>query len=68
MKTNDICQLAFRLVAILGIVNFVADFTYEGVRNIMSTLSAIIVGFMAGFGEVIGPKDLWSGFVSWVAA
>ena len=51
---------AFRFVFILGIVNFFADMTYEGARSVtgpfLGTLgaSAIVVGFVAGFGELIG--------------
>ena len=51
---------AFRFVFILGIVNLFADMTYEGARSVtgpfLGTLgaSAIVVGFVAGFGELIG--------------
>ena len=53
-------QLAFGFVLIIGIVNLFADFTYEGGRSIngafLSSLgaSAVAVGFIAGFGELIG--------------
>jgi len=53
-------QLAFGFVLIIGIVNLFADFTYEGGRSIngafLSSLgaSAVVVGFIAGFGELIG--------------
>lgn len=51
---------AFRFVFILGIANFFADMTYEGARSVtgpfLGTLgaSAMVVGFVAGFGELIG--------------
>src|SRR5213082_1848042 len=51
---------AFGFVLIIGIVNFFADLTYEGGRGIVGTFlgslgaSAAIVGFIAGFGELIG--------------
>ncbi len=51
---------AFRFVLVLGIANFFADMTYEGARSVtgpfLGTLgaSAAVVGFTAGFGELIG--------------
>jgi predicted MFS family arabinose efflux permease len=62
MKTTDlnIAKLAFRFVLIIGIVNFFADMTYEGARSIVGPFlgslgaSAAIVGFVAGFGEMVG--------------
>src|SRR5258707_1665927 len=51
---------AFRFVVIIGIVNFCADLTYEGARGIVGPFlaslgaSAAIVGFVAGFGELLG--------------
>ena len=51
---------AFRFVLIIGIVNFFADFTYEGARGIIGPFlgslgaSAAIVGFVAGLGELMG--------------
>jgi MFS family permease len=51
---------AFRFVLIIGIANFFADFTYEGARGIIGPFlgslgaSAAIVGFVAGFGELMG--------------
>jgi predicted MFS family arabinose efflux permease len=57
---KNVARLAFRFVIIIGIVNLFADFTYEGGRSIMgpflATLGAsgTIVGFMAGFGELMG--------------
>ena len=65
MKTDgtanrNLAKLAFRFVLIFGIVNFFADMTYEGARSIIGPFlgslgaSAAIVGFVAGFGEMIG--------------
>lgn len=57
---RDIAALAFRFVLIIGIVNFFADMTYEGARAIVGPFlgslgaSASIVGFVAGFGELMG--------------
>ena len=57
---QDIAKLAFRFVLIIGIVNFFADLTYEGARSIVGPFlgslgaSATIVGFVAGFGEMVG--------------
>jgi predicted MFS family arabinose efflux permease len=51
---------AFRFVLLFGAVNFFADMTYESARSItgpfLGTLgaSAMAVGFVAGFGELIG--------------
>src|SRR5438477_1389675 len=51
---------AFSFVLIIGIVNFFADLTYEGARGIVGPFlgslgaSAAIVGFVGGFGELIG--------------
>ncbi len=51
---------AFRFVLIIGIVNLFADLTYEGARGIIGPFlgslgaSAAIVGFVAGFGELMG--------------
>ena len=50
---------ALRFVVIIGIVNLFADLTYEGARGIGPFLgslgaSAAIVGFVAGFGELMG--------------
>src|SRR6266581_5783512 len=53
-------RTAFRFVLIIGIVNLFADLTYEGGRGIVGPFlgslgaSAAIVGFVAGFGELIG--------------
>ncbi len=51
---------AFRFVLIIGIVNLFADATYEGARAITGPFlgslgaSAAVVGFVAGFGELVG--------------
>ncbi len=51
---------ALRFVLIIGIANFFADFTYEGARGIVGPFlgslgaSAAIIGFVAGFGELMG--------------
>src|SRR6266540_4120074 len=53
-------RTAFRFVLIIGIVNLFADLTYEGARGIVGPFlgslgaSAAIVGFVAGFGELMG--------------
>lgn len=60
MAKQDVAKLAFRFVLIIGIVNFFADMTYEGARAISGPFlgslgaSAAIVGFVAGFGELVG--------------
>jgi MFS family permease len=51
---------ALHFVLTIGIVNFFADFTYEGARGIVGPFlaslgaSAAIVGFVAGLGELLG--------------
>jgi MFS family permease len=51
---------ALQFVVIIGIVNFFADFTYEGARGIVGPFlgslgaSAVILGFVAGLGELMG--------------
>src|ERR1700751_6141520 len=51
---------ALQFVVIIGIANFFADFTYEGGRGIVGPFlgslgaSAAIIGFVAGFGELMG--------------
>src|SRR5204862_5955754 len=51
---------ALQFVLIIGIVNFFADFTYEGARGIVGPFlgslgaSAAIVGFVAGLSELLG--------------
>jgi MFS family permease len=51
---------AIRFVVLIGIVSFFADFAYEGARSIngpyLAALgaTATMVGFIAGFGELLG--------------
>ena len=51
---------AFKFVLMIGVVSFFADFTYEGSRSITGPFLAILgatgaaVGFVAGFGELLG--------------
>jgi len=53
-------HLALRFVLIIGIVQLFADMTYEGARGIIGPFlgslgaSATVVGFTAGFGELMG--------------
>jgi MFS family permease len=60
MNTHTTAKIALRFVVIVGIVNFFADFTYEGGRSIvgpfLSSLgaSAAVIGFVSGFGEFVG--------------
>ncbi len=60
MDKKSVSQLALRFVLIIGVVNLFADFTYEGARSVNGAFlaslgaSAIVVGFVAGFGELIG--------------
>src|ERR1041384_5830522 len=57
---SSLAKLAFRFVVVIGIVNFFADFSYEGARSINGAFlaslgaSSIAVGLTAGFGELIG--------------
>jgi predicted MFS family arabinose efflux permease len=56
----ELAKFALRFVLIIGVVNFFADMTYEGGRGIVGPFlgslgaSAAIVGFVAGFGEMVG--------------
>jgi predicted MFS family arabinose efflux permease len=60
MASQSIAKLALRFVLIIGIVNFFADMTYEGARALAGPFlgslgaSATVVGFVAGFGELVG--------------
>lgn len=53
-------RAALRFVVLIGITSLFADFTYEAARSIngqfLATLgaSATVVGFTAGFGELVG--------------
>lgn len=57
---QNVAKIALRFVLVIGIVNFFADMTYEGARSIAGPFlaslgaSAAIVGFVAGFGELMG--------------
>src|SRR5207237_10481512 len=57
---KQLAKLAFRFVVIIGIVNLFADMAYEGGRSITGPFlgslgaSATVVGFVAGFGELLG--------------
>src|SRR5437773_94571 len=57
---RNIAKTAFGFVLVIGVVNLFADMAYEGGRSIagpcMGSLgaSATIVGFVAGFGELLG--------------
>ena len=51
---------SLKFVVLIGVVSFFADFTYEGARSITGPYlailgaSATLVGFIAGFGELLG--------------
>lgn len=71
MKPSLSKNTAIKFVILLGIVSLFADMTYEGARSITGQYLAIlgasgtIVGFVAGFGELIGYGfRLISGYVS----
>ena len=57
---TDVARTAFKFVLIIGIVNLFADLTYEGGRSITGPFleslgaSAIVVGVVAGGGELLG--------------
>ncbi len=64
-------KLAWRFVWLLGVVSLLGDVTYEGARSITGPYlalfgaSAVAVGFIAGFGELIGyGLRLASGIIS----
>lgn len=70
-KIGGARRTAVRFVILLGIVSLFADMTYEGARSItgpylaMLGASATAVGFIAGFGELIGNGlRLVSGYLS----
>ncbi len=62
MKSNStpLAKAALRFVVLIGITSLFADFTYEAARSIngqyleMLGASATVVGFTAGFGELVG--------------
>lgn len=51
---------ALKFIILLGIVSLLADMTYEGARSITGPYlailgaSAVVVGFVSGFGELLG--------------
>lgn len=53
-------KAAFKFVIVIGLVSLCADMTYEGARSITGAFlgdlgaSGAVVGFVAGFGELIG--------------
>ncbi len=57
---GPIARIALQFVLTIGIVNLFADLTYEGGRAITGPFlgslgaSATIIGFVAGFGELVG--------------
>lgn len=59
-KTGGMAKIALRFVLVIGVVQLFADMTYEGARGIIGPFlgslgaSATVVGFTAGFGELIG--------------
>lgn len=62
---------AVRFIVLLGVVSLFADMTYEGARSITGPYlallgaSAMVVGFVSGFGEFVGyALRLVSGYVS----
>ncbi|HEX9569733.1 MAG TPA: MFS transporter [Rhodospirillales bacterium] len=62
---------AVRFIVLLGVVSLFADMTYEGARSVTGPYlallgaSATVVGFVAGFGELVGyALRLLSGYVS----
>lgn len=62
---------AFTFVVLLGLVSLFADMTYEGARSVTGPFlallgaSSITVGFVAGFGELVGyGLRLASGIIS----
>jgi len=71
MNQNISKQSALKFVILLGLVSLFADMTYEAARSITGPYLAVlgasgaIVGFIAGFGELIGyTLRLFSGYLS----
>lgn len=56
----EVRRRALKFVVLLGVVSLFADVTYEGARSITGPFLAIlgasgaVVGFVAGFGELVG--------------
>ena len=68
---NNLRSHALKFIILLGIVSLLADMTYEGARSITGPYlailgaNAVVVGFVAGFGEFIGyALRLVSGYLS----
>lgn len=68
---NNLRSHALKFIILLGIVSLLADVTYEGARSITGPYlailgaNAVVVGFVAGFGEFIGyALRLVSGYLS----
>ena len=68
---NNLRDHALKFIILLGIVSLLADMTYEGARSITGPYlailgaNAVVVGFVAGFGEFIGyALRLVSGYLS----
>ena len=59
-NTERMRKRALKFVLLIGVVSFFADFTYEGARSINGPflavlgVSATLVGFIAGLGELLG--------------
>ncbi len=57
---KNLARRAFRFVLVIGLVNLLADFTYEGGRSVVGPFlgslgaSAAVIGFISGFGELVG--------------
>jgi len=71
MKKNNLNMTVTKFVILLGLVSLFADITYEGARSITGPYLALLgasataVGFVAGFGELVGyGLRLISGYVS----
>ena len=71
IATAERKRTAVRFVILLGIVSLFADMTYEGARNVTGPYLALLgasataVGFIAGFGELLGyGLRLASGYLS----
>lgn len=60
LPSPDMRRWAWRFVLLLGVVSLFGDMTYEGARSITGPFLAVLgasgaaVGFVAGFGELVG--------------
>ncbi|MFA6409243.1 MAG: MFS transporter [Gammaproteobacteria bacterium] len=60
LKKLDKRTIAIHFIILLGVVSFFADITFEGARSITGAYLALLganaamVGFIAGFGELVG--------------